>query len=321
MVVHSGLGERPGAPETTSTSRKHRRQAPTECQGGGIVAVRAVRRRVSAVRETGGDSGRGSYLQSHSSKCFVGDREAQRPSRPVCGLGRGRQPRCNMASAEASSREHASRRSGKQYELLSDEELVCRAQHGGDRRACECLLHRYRNLVRAKVRSYFLIGAERDDLLQIGMIGLWEAVTDFRPQRHTSFACFAKVCIQRQMISAVKAATRQKHVPLNTRVSLETTANGDQGDRTLAELLPARPDGDPAAVVLGIEAERTLQDALRSRLSPLEWHVLSGYRAGRSYREIAERMGRKVKSVDNALSRIRHKLQADGMRVPGTADG
>jgi len=102
----------------------------------------------------------------------------------------------------------------------SDEELVRSAQDNADKEACEYLLYKYRNLVRAKVKSYFLMGAERDDLLQIGMVGLWEAINDFRADRHTSFACFAKVCIQRQMISAVKAATRQKQVPLNSSISL-----------------------------------------------------------------------------------------------------
>ncbi|MEN6305004.1 MAG: sigma factor, partial [Armatimonadia bacterium] len=132
-----------------------------------------------------------------------------------------------MVNAAEFFREAATRMAGSSQDPLSDEELVRRAQDTGDISATEYLLFKYRNLVRAKVKSYFLVGAERDDLLQIGMIGLWEAITDFKADRHTSFACFAKVCIQRQMISAIKAATRQKQAPLNSSVSLEAPPSGD----------------------------------------------------------------------------------------------
>lgn len=193
---------------------------------------------------------------------------------------------------------------------ISDEELVRRAQDEDDVEACEYLLRKYRNLVRAKVKSYFLVGAEREDLLQIGMIGLWEAIIDFRADRHTSFACFAKVCIQRQMISAIKAATRQKQVPLNSSVSLEAPPGGDDDDRSLSEVLTSRPESDPESVVLGLEGERMLQQSLRSELSPFEWEVLHEYRTGKSYKEMASELGCKIKSIDNALSRIRRKLPA-----------
>ena len=192
---------------------------------------------------------------------------------------------------------------------VSDEELVRRAQAEGDAEACEYLLFKYRNLVRAKVKSYFLVGAERDDLLQIGLIGLWEAITDFKADRHTSFACFAKVCIQRQMISAIKAATRQKQTPLNSSVSLEASPNGDEDDdSSLLDVVTARTDTDPEALVLGIEGERILQQSLREQLSPFEWQVLTEYRMGKSYKEMACGLTCKVKSIDNALSRIRRKL-------------
>ena len=192
---------------------------------------------------------------------------------------------------------------------LSDEVLVRGAQESGDREACEYLLRKYRNLVKAKVKSYFLVGAEREDLIQIGMIGLWEAITDFRADRHTSFACFAKVCIQRQMISAIKAATRQKQTPLNSSVSLEASPNGDEDDDcSLLDVVTARTDTDPEALVLGIEGERLLQQSLREQLSPFEWQVLTEYRMGKSYKEMACGLTCKVKSIDNALSRIRRKL-------------
>ncbi len=191
----------------------------------------------------------------------------------------------------------------------SDEELVRSAQEDGDKEACEFLLHKYRNLVRAKVKSYFLMGAERDDLLQIGMVGLWEAINDFRADRHTSFACFAKVCIQRQMISAVKAATRQKQVPLNSSISLEAAPGGDDDDeRSLSEVLTAVPQMDPETEVLGLEGERLLKESLKEHLSPFEWQVLTEYRTGKSYKEMATALGCKIKSIDNALSRIRRKL-------------
>jgi len=206
---------------------------------------------------------------------------------------------------------------------LSDEELVRRAQLDGDKEACEYLLFKYRNLVRAKVKSYFLVGAERDDLLQIGLIGLWEAITDFKADRHTSFACFAKVCIQRQMISAIKAATRQKQAPLNSSISLEASPGDEDDDRALSEMLTTKPEGSPENVVLGLEGERLLQQTLRDELSPFEWEVLTEYRTGKSYKEMAVELGCKIKSIDNALSRIRRKLpqvapeHSERLEIPG----
>lgn len=194
------------------------------------------------------------------------------------------------------------------HKTVSDEELVRRTQEESDMQACEYLLHKYCNLVRAKVKSYFLVGAERDDLIQIGMIGLWEAITDYRPDRHTSFACFAKVCIQRQMISAIKTATRQKQVPLNSSVSLEAPPTGDEQDRKLLEMLTSRLETEPERVILGVEGERILQRSLRQELSPFEWEVLTEYRTGKSYKEMARGLNCKIKSIDNALSRIRRKL-------------
>jgi len=205
-------------------------------------------------------------------------------------------------------REAAQRRKALAYQPLSDEELVRRAQDESDEEACEYLLYKYRNLVRSKVKSYFLQGAERDDLLQIGLIGLWEAITDFKSDRHTSFACFAKVCIQRQMISAIKAATRQKQTPLNSSVSLEAPAGGADEDRDLSEILNSDGQADPQALVLGREGERVLRETLRDELSPFEWEVLSEYQTGKSYREMASVLNCKIKSIDNALSRIRRKL-------------
>jgi RNA polymerase sporulation-specific sigma factor len=144
--------------------------------------------------------------------------------------------------------------------------------------------------------------------MQIGMIGLWEAITDFCPEHHTSFASFAKVCIQRQMISAIKAATRQKQIPLNTSVSLDTSPRGDDDARTLEETLLVGGANDPADVVCGAEGAKDINQALREQLSAFEWEVLVEYRRGRSYKDMADTLRCKVKSIDNALSRIRRKF-------------
>jgi len=213
-----------------------------------------------------------------------------------------------MVNAAEFFREAFGRLESLDYEPLPDEELVRRAQEHRDAEACEYLLYKYRNLVRAKVKSYFLVGAERDDLVQIGMIGLWEAINDFRADRYTSFACFAKVCIQRQMISAIKAATRQKQTPLNSSISLEAPPNSDDEDRDLAEILDSETHTDPQTLVLGMEGERVLKETLRDELSPFEWMVLSEYQTGKSYKEMACVLDCKIKSIDNALSRIRRKL-------------
>ena len=206
------------------------------------------------------------------------------------------------------------------YMVMSDEEIVAKAQRG-DREACEFLLYKYRNLVRSKVKSYFLAGAERDDLLQVGMIGLWEAVMDYRSDKTTSFACFAKVCVQRQMISAIKAATRQKQTPLNTSISLEATRPGDNSGRTLPEMLACHRNIDPEDIVMGSEGRRLLKQSLQRELSLFEWRVLTAYQTGKSYKEMADDLHCKVKSIDNALSRIRRKLPQIAMTAENMGAG
>ncbi len=213
-----------------------------------------------------------------------------------------------MVNAGEYFRQLAATKRGLPYEPLSDEELVRRAQEEGDRDACEYLLYKYRGLVRARVNAYFLMGAEREDLIQIGMVGLWEAISDFRPEHHTSFASFAKVCIQRQMISAIKAATRQKQVPLNTSLSLDASLHDEDDARTLEETLLVGSGNDPAEYVAGRAGAKDIYHELREQLSPFEWEVLVEYRRGKSYKEMAEKLGCKVKSIDNALSRIRRKF-------------
>jgi RNA polymerase sporulation-specific sigma factor len=193
------------------------------------------------------------------------------------------------------------------YAEYSDREIVTRAQ-GGEAEAAEYLLYKYRNLVKTKVKSYFLVGAEKDDLLQVGMIGLWQAVVDFRCDKAISFPAFAKVCIQRHIITAIKTATRQKQQPLNTSLSLESPSDDPLADWNLSEVLTGENSMDPEEVVLRCEDTRELRDNLQRLLSEFEWLVLSGYQLGKSYREIADELRCKTKSVDNALARIKRKV-------------
>lgn len=201
----------------------------------------------------------------------------------------------------------SSRSSLTSYSDLADREIVERAQRG-DEQASEYLLYKYRNLVRTKVKSYFLVGAEKEDLLQVGMIGLWQAIVDFRCDRAISFPAFAKVCIQRHIITAIKTATRQKQMPLNTSLSLESPAEDTGPDWSLSDILPSGDMLDPEDLVLQSEDTRRLHDMLQQLLSDFEWRVLAGYQIGKSYREIATELHCKTKSVDNALARIKRKV-------------
>jgi RNA polymerase sporulation-specific sigma factor len=197
-----------------------------------------------------------------------------------------------------------------------DREIVERAQRGEDF-AAEYLLYKYRNLVKTKVKSYFLIGAEKDDLLQVGMIGLWQAIIDFRADKAISFPAFAKVCIQRHIITAIKTATRQKQQPLNTSLSLECPSDDPSADWNLSEISTSENALDPEDMVLRSEDTKELRDNLTRLLSEFEWRVLAGYQLGKSYREIADELTCKTKSVDNALARIKRKV---GTLNVGNAD-
>jgi RNA polymerase sigma-H factor len=192
---------------------------------------------------------------------------------------------------------------------LMDDDLVARFQDG-DTQALEVLLQRYRRFARAKARGYFLIGADSDDIEQEGMIGLFKAVRDFRSDRQASFRAFAELCITRQIITAIKTATRQKHQPLNSYVSLSGTpsSNDESSERTVEEVLEARGLTDPADVVVSMENMSSMRRSMAEMLSGLEVEVLGLYVEGKSYQEIAVSLGRHVKSIDNALQRIKRKL-------------
>jgi RNA polymerase sporulation-specific sigma factor len=195
----------------------------------------------------------------------------------------------------------------EQLPAASDEHLIERVR-GGDERAIETLLVRYRHYARAKARIYFLAGADRDDIVQEGMIGLFKAIRDFEVAKNTAFRAFAELCITRQIITAIKSATRQKHIPLNSYVSLAKVAT-EEGDRSIGESLPARAGSDPAELLISAEEVTALRASIEEVLSELETEVLNLYMEGRSYQQIADSLGRHVKSIDNALQRIKRKLE------------
>jgi RNA polymerase sporulation-specific sigma factor len=193
---------------------------------------------------------------------------------------------------------------------LSDVDLVARF-HEGDHEALGVLLERYRRFARAKARGYFLVGADSDDIEQEGMIGLFKAARDFRPDRQASFRAFAELCITRQVITAIKTATRQKHQPLNQYVSISGVRGGDDpGERSVEDLLDDHYVADPAETVISNERMANMRRSMADMLSGLEVDVLRLYVEGKSYQEIGEHLGRHVKSIDNALQRIKRKLDA-----------
>lgn len=193
------------------------------------------------------------------------------------------------------------------YDAMSDEEVVTLC-HQGDERAINHLLYKYKNFVRSKARSYFLVGADHEDIVQEGMIGLYKAVRDYRPEKLSSFRAFAELCITRQIITAIKTATRQKHIPLNSYISLNKPLYDDESDRTLLDVIIESRTSNPEDLLISQEDMQTINLRINEVLSGLEMEVLQAYLDGQSYQEIAERLGRHVKSIDNALQRVKRKL-------------
>jgi RNA polymerase sporulation-specific sigma factor len=189
----------------------------------------------------------------------------------------------------------------------TDEQLV-RSARVGDERALLELLERYRGFARAKARSYFLVGGDREDIVQEGMIGLYKAVRDFAEGHGSSFRSFAELCITRQILTAIKTATRQKHTPLNSYVSFDRP-HEDDPDRTIGDSLAVEAGADPLERLVEDDDLRRLQATFDDVLSGLETEVLQLYVEGRSYQEIAVQLGRRVKTIDNALQRIKRKLE------------
>ncbi len=195
-----------------------------------------------------------------------------------------------------------------EFQNKLDEEVVGEAKKGNSR-AQDYLISKYENFVKAKAKSYFLIGADKEDIYQEGMIGLYKAIRDFKSDRLTSFKAFAELCITRQIITAIKTATRQKHIPLNTYISLNKPIYEEESDRTLIDVLSGLKITDPEELIIGKEQLKHIEGEMAKVLSDLEMEVLQSYLDGKSYQEIACDLDRQAKSIDNALQRVKRKLE------------
>ncbi|MFC3884055.1 RNA polymerase sporulation sigma factor SigH [Bacillus songklensis] len=194
------------------------------------------------------------------------------------------------------------------YAKLEDEVLVELA-HNGDGESLDFLINKYRNFVRAKAKTYFLIGADKEDIVQEGMIGLYKAIRDFREDKLTSFKAFAELCITRQIITAIKTATRQKHIPLNSYISLDKPIYDEESSYTLMDVISGAKITNPEALIINQEKADDLELKMAEVLSDLERKVLTLYMDGQSYLEISEELNKHVKSIDNALQRVKRKLE------------
>ena len=196
----------------------------------------------------------------------------------------------------------------ERFSSLSDEEIVDIYQRENNHFATDYIVQRYKNFVRSKARSYFLMGADKEDIIQEGMLGLYKATRDYNRDHEVSFKSFAELCITRQIISAIKGASRQKHIPLNSYISLNKPAY-DDSERTLIEVLETEKNLDPEEVVINREQYALIKEVMEAVLSPLEWDVLRGYMDAKSYQEMAEEHHRSIKSIDNALQRVKKKME------------
>lgn len=197
------------------------------------------------------------------------------------------------------------------YNLEDEEfqhEIVLKANQG-DALALEYLIKKYKNFVRSKAKSYFLVGADKEDIIQEGMIGLYKAIRDYDEEKTSSFKAFAELCITRQIITAIKTATRQKHIPLNSYISLNKPIYDEESDRTLLDIITGSAITDPEELIISREELRNIEAKMGELLSSLELEVLGLYLRGKSYQQIAQRLDRHVKSIDNALQRVKRKLE------------
>lgn len=196
----------------------------------------------------------------------------------------------------------------EQMHLLDDDKLLTLI-HQEDNQALDILINKYKNFVRAKARTYFLIGADREDIIQEGMIGLYKAIRDYDGDKLASFRGFAELCITRQILTAIKMATRQKHIPLNSYVSLDKPIYDEESDRTLLDVITGVEAIDPQELLINREKFGDLQLKLTGLLSELERKVLDLYVEGRTYQEISIELKRHEKSIDNAIQRVKRKLE------------
>ena len=199
------------------------------------------------------------------------------------------------------------------YKILDnnqqDEYNIVLKASNGDKIALEYIITKYKNFVKAKAKSYFLVGADKEDIIQEGMIGLYKAVWDFDGSKTNSFKCFAEICITRQIITAIKTATRQKHIPLNSYVSLNKPIYDEESERTLLDIIATSIVSDPEELIISKEELRNIENKMNEILSDLELEVLELYLNGKSYQYIANKLDRDVKSIDNALQRVKRKLE------------
>lgn len=196
----------------------------------------------------------------------------------------------------------------KDFANKTEEEIVAEAKEGNSL-AQEIIINKYEAFIKGKSRSYFLIGADKEDIYQEGMIGLYKAIRDFKNEKETSFKAFAELCITRQIITAIKTATRQKHIPLNTYVSLNKPIYEDESERTLLDVIVGLKITNPEDVVISKEEVANIELKMSKVLSGLELEVLNSYLDGKSYQEIAVDLDREAKSIDNALQRVKRKLE------------
>ena len=187
-------------------------------------------------------------------------------------------------------------------------DIVLKASKG-DKIALEYIIKKYKNFVKAKAKSYFLIGADKEDIIQEGMIGLYKAVRDFDASKTNSFKGFADICITRQIITAIKTAKRQKHIPLNSYISLNKPVYDEESERTLLDIIATSIVTDPEELIISKEELKHIESKMNELLSDLELQVVEYYLNGKSYQYIADKLKRDVKSIDNALQRVKRKLE------------
>jgi RNA polymerase sigma factor, sigma-70 family len=193
-----------------------------------------------------------------------------------------------------------------EYKDMSDEDLIILIK-SGNKCALEFLIEKYRELVNMKVSKFFMIGAEKEDIVQEGLIGLFKAIQNYNPDKQNSFKTFANLCVERQLITAIKSSNRQKHMPLNSYLSLNTTAYENDEDSNLIEIFNSHQIEDPLDTITKKEYYESVEHAIDKSLSDFEKRVLNRYMQGESYTQIAEKLDAPVKSIDNAIQRIRKK--------------
>ena len=196
----------------------------------------------------------------------------------------------------------------QKFEGITEENVVILAK-SGDRKAEEHIIKKYKNFVRAKARSYYLIGADKEDIIQEGMIGLFKAIRDYDTEKAASFKVFAELCITRQMITAIKTATRQKHKPLNSYVSLNKPVFDEESDRTLLDMISGEKITNPEDLMISKEEMNLMELLIEENLSSFEMEVLNFYLQGKTYNDITGLIDKPIKSIDNALQRIKRKLE------------